>query len=107
MYDVFLHLEMLCSQDDRLHTREMLILAMFKMAIKQGEDAIALHMSIIFQSVLLRSTEIVVPIIISNMQKDMNTINEFNMSLLQRLQSKFHFRDADALVTLLEKAKSE
>ena len=34
MYDVFLHLEMLCSQDDHLHTREMLILAMFKMAIK-------------------------------------------------------------------------
>ena len=67
----------------------------------------ALHMSILFQSVLLRSTEVVVPIIISNMQKDVNTINEFNMSLLQRLQSKFHFRDADALVTLLEKAKSE
>ena len=80
---------------------------MFMQAVRLDEDAIALHMSTHFESLLLRSTGTVVPIILSKMQKDPSQVNEINMSLLQRLQPRFHFRHADQLVHLLEYAKSE
>ena len=34
-------------------------------------------------------------------------VNEVKMSLLQRLQPRFHFKHADQLVQILETAKSE
>lgn len=68
---------------------------MFIQAVKQNEDSIALHMSTHFISLLLRSTELVVPMVLNQMQKDHSTINEAKLSLLQRLEPQFHFRHAD------------
>ena len=55
---------------------------MFIQAIKQGEDAIALQMSTHFISLLLRSTGLVVPFILNEMQKDPTTVSEVRLSLL-------------------------
>lgn len=64
LYDVFIDLEMLCSQNDKFVTREKLVTQMFISAVKQDYDSIALHMSVHFASVLLRSTGLIVPIIL-------------------------------------------
>lgn len=98
---------MLCSQNDKFVTREELVVQMFIQAVKLDEDSIALHMSVHYASVLLRSTGLIVPIILSKMHKDATQVNEIKLSLLQRLQPRFHFRHADQLVQILETAKSE
>ena len=41
------------------------------------------------------------------MQKDPTSVTEVKLSLLQRLQPRFHFRHADQLVHILEIAKTE
>ena len=99
LYDTFMDLEMLCSRNDRFITRDNLVTSMFIQAIKHNEDAIALHMSSHFASLLLRSTGLVVPVILNQLQKESTKmVNEVKLSLLQRLQPRFHFRHADQLV---------
>ena len=60
-----------------------------------------------FVSVLLRNTGQIVPHILNIMQKDPTSVTEVKLSLLQRLQPRFHFRHADQLVHILEIAKTE
>ena len=107
LYDTFMEIEMLCSRNDRFVTRENLVQAMFMQAVKQDEDAIALHMSVHFTSLLRRSTGLVVPILLSKMQKDPTEVSEVKLSLLQRLQPNFHFKHADLLVHILETVKND
>ena len=56
---------------------------------------------------MLRSTGLVVPILLSKMQKDPSEVNEVKLSLLQRLQPNFHFKHADLLVHILETVKND
>lgn len=107
LFDTFLDIEKLCLQNDLFVTREKLVTSMFVQAVRQNEDAIALHMSMHFASLLLRSTEQVVPIILTKMQNDATAVNEIQLSILQRLQPRFHFRHADRFVQIIETAKSD
>jgi len=86
--------------------RDKLVQSMFVQAIKNNEDSIALHMSLTFGSLLLRCTAVVVPPILAKIQKDPSQFNEIQLSLLQRLQPKFHFKHAFLFVQLLEDTKS-
>ena len=67
---------------------------MFIKAVKSNEESIALHMSIQFKSFLLKCTSTVVPPILKKIQKDISKFNEVQLSLLQCLQPKFHFKHA-------------
>ena len=51
-------------------------MTMFVQAVKNDEDSIALHMSIVYESLLLRCTATVVPPILNKMQKDPSQFNE-------------------------------
>ena len=67
LYDVFLDLEMLCSQSNNLDSREKLIKEMFIQVLKNDCDAIALHMCLTFESLMLRNAGTFVPIILNRM----------------------------------------
>jgi len=75
-YMIFLELEKLCTQNDRLQMRDKLVQSMFVRAVKNNQDSIALHMSIEFVSLLLRCTAIVVPPILAKIEKDLSQFNE-------------------------------
>ena len=56
--------------------REKLVQSMFVQAVKNNEDSIALHMSMVFVSLLLRCAGIVVPPILAKIQNDHSQFNE-------------------------------
>ena len=56
--------------------REELIQSMFVQAVKNNEDNIALHMSMVFVSLLLRCAGTVVPPILAKIEKDHSQFNE-------------------------------
>ena len=49
---------------------------MFVQAVKNNEDSIALHMSMVFVSLLLRCAGTVVPPILAKIEKDHSQFNE-------------------------------
>ena len=62
--------------------RERLVCAMLTNSIKQEEMSVALHMSSIYTSVLLRNTKTVVPFILNKMQKEPEFNTEITLSIL-------------------------
>ena len=70
--------------------------------MQQEEDSISLHIINLFQSTLRKCTQDVVPIILGKMEKDLSYVTEINLSLLQRLETRLHFKHADRLVHILE-----
>ena len=82
LYAVFLKIAFLCSQNDRMLTKDAIVRAMFAVAIQQRAVPIQLHMNFVFKSLLMRSTGTMVPLLLTQMRKDLSQINEANMALL-------------------------
>ena len=74
---------------------------MFAQAIRLDYEPISLMLVLKFESVMLRSTAIVVPAIMQRLRNDC-FLNEMKLYILQLLQPSFHFRHADELVEILE-----
>ena len=55
---------------------------MFMQAVRQDEYSCALHMSMQFESRLLKNTGDIVPVILSKLENDLNHVNEITMSIL-------------------------
>lgn len=75
---------------------------MFVRAVKNDEDSIALHMTVLYKSLLLECTATVVPPILNKMQKDPSKFNEIYLSLLLPLLPKFHFKHAFHFLDVLD-----
>ena len=78
-----------------------MIQMMFTQAVRMDYEAIALMLTTKFESVLLRSTQIVVPAILKRLRRNC-FLNEMKLHMLQKLQPSFLFRHADELVEILE-----
>jgi len=75
---------------------------MFTQATKMNIEPMALMLALEFESVLLRTTQVVVPVLLSRLEQKDLSFNEMKLFILQRLQRSFHFRHADTFVQILE-----
>jgi len=65
----------------------------------------ALMLALQYESVLLRTAEVVVPAVLLRFEMKELYLNEMKLFILQILQPSFHFRHADAFVQILEHQK--
>jgi len=101
----FLKVERICSIQRRHQERELLIQALFTQATKLEKEPMALMLALEFESVLLRTTQIVVPALLAHCEQKELSLNEMKLFILHRLQPGFHFRHADTFVQILEQQK--
>jgi hypothetical protein len=75
---------------------------MFSKAVQLNFDSIAMMMMLKFESALLRSANVTVPIILASLRSKESITSEIKLSLLQILQPSFLFKHADGLVEIFE-----
>jgi len=81
-FDQFLKLEKICSVQRKHKERELLIEAMFTQATKMENEPLALMLALEFESVLLRTTQVVVPVILSRFDRKDFVLNEMKLFIL-------------------------
>lgn len=59
------------------------------------------------ESVLLRNSQIVLPLVLLKMEKDLSQVSEIKLTILQRLLPGFQFKHAQKFVSILEAIASE
>ena len=83
-FDQFIKIEKICTVQRRHIERELFIQAMFTEALKSDLEQIALMLALRFESVMLRSSHIIVPAILSQLTKQ-SGLNELKLYALQLL----------------------
>ena len=81
-FDQFLRLEKICSVQRKHLERELLIQAMFTQATKLEKEPMALMLALEFESVLLRTTQVVVPVLLSQFERKDLSLNEMKLFIL-------------------------
>ena len=100
-FEQFIEIEKICTIQRRHAERQLLIQAMFTEALKRDQEPVAFMIALRFESVMLRSSHIIVPAIL-NQLVNKSGLNEMKLNALQLLQPAFHFRHANEIVSIFE-----